>query len=108
MYVLLEPNSFSTSLHKSRDISSDDMFANVHSAKPTAYMFEWFISLTKDISPIQKLDRTVENTYFLSELVTSVNTSWFSSSKSIIPRYPSLLSANLGLATSLRHSIWPK
>lgn len=45
MYVLLLPRSFSTSLARSRDISSDEMFAKVHSARPTAYMFEWFISL---------------------------------------------------------------
>jgi hypothetical protein len=40
MYVLLEPSSFSISLAKSRDISSDAMFANVHNARPTAYIFE--------------------------------------------------------------------
>lgn len=39
MYVLLDPRSFSISLAKSRDISSDAMFANVHSASPTAYIF---------------------------------------------------------------------
>lgn len=33
--------------------------------------------------------------YFLRELVTSVNTSWFSSSNSIIPKYPNRLSVNL-------------
>ena len=44
-------------------------------------------------------------TYFFNELVTNVNTSWLSSSNSIIPRYPSRLSAKRGLATSLRHSI---
>jgi len=37
-----------------------------------------------------------------------VRTSWFSSSSSIVPRYPSLLSAKRGDANSLRHSIWPK
>ena len=45
MYVLLDPNSFSISLARSRDISSDAMLANVHSASPTAYIFEWFMSL---------------------------------------------------------------
>lgn len=45
MYVLLEPSSFSISLARSRDISSDAMLANVHSARPTAYMLEWFMSL---------------------------------------------------------------
>jgi hypothetical protein len=47
MYVLLDPNNFSISLARSRDISSDDMFAKVHNASPTAYMFEWFISLVE-------------------------------------------------------------
>jgi len=50
----------------------------------------------------------IKNTHFLREFVTRVRTSWLSSSNSMIPRYPNLLSANLGLATSLRHSIWPK
>lgn len=45
MYVLLDPRSFSISLARSRDISSDAMFAKVHNASPTAYMFEWFMSL---------------------------------------------------------------
>ena len=45
MYVLLEPNSFSISFAKSRDISSEAISANVHKARPTAYMFVWFISL---------------------------------------------------------------
>ena len=45
MYVLLDPRSFSISLARSRDISSDAMLANVQSANPTAYMFEWFMSL---------------------------------------------------------------
>jgi hypothetical protein len=49
MYVLLLPKSFSISLDKSLDISSDEMLAKVHSASPTAYMFEWFISLA--VSP---------------------------------------------------------
>ena len=40
MYVLLLPSSFSISFARSLDISSDEMFANVHSANPTAYMFE--------------------------------------------------------------------
>jgi hypothetical protein len=40
MYVLLDPSSFSISLARSRDISSEAMFANVHSARPTAYMLE--------------------------------------------------------------------
>jgi len=47
MYVLLDPRSFSISLARSRDISSDAMFANVHNARPTAYIFEWFISLRR-------------------------------------------------------------
>lgn len=47
-------------------------------------------------------------TYFLSELVTSVRTSWFSSSSSMVPRYPRRLSAKRGEASSFRHSIWPK
>jgi hypothetical protein len=34
-------------LARSRDISSEEMFAKVHSARPTAYMFEWFISLRR-------------------------------------------------------------
>ena len=46
--------------------------------------------------------------YFCNEFVTRVNTSWFSSNSSIVPRYPNLLSANRGEARSLRHSIWPK
>lgn len=45
MYVLLLPKSFSISFARSLDISSDEMFANVHNANPTAYMFEWFMSL---------------------------------------------------------------
>jgi hypothetical protein len=45
MYVLLEPSSFSISFARSRDISSDAMFANVQSASPHAYMFGWFMSL---------------------------------------------------------------
>lgn len=40
--------------------------------------------------------------------MTKVRTSWFSSSSSIVPRYPSLLSAKRGDANNLRHSIWPK
>jgi len=50
----------------------------------------------------------IGNTHFLREFVTRVRTSWLSSSSSMIPKYPNRLSANLGLATSLRHSIWPK
>ena len=46
--------------------------------------------------------------YFCKELVTSVNTSWFSSSSNIVPKYPSLLSAKRGDASSFRHSICPK
>lgn len=45
MYVLLEPRSFSISFARSRDISSDAIFANVHRPRPTTYMFEWFKSL---------------------------------------------------------------
>ena len=45
MYVLLDPRSFSISLARSRDISSDAMLANAHKASPTAYMLEWFMSL---------------------------------------------------------------
>lgn len=48
MYVLLDPRSFSISLAKSRDISSEAMFAKVHNARPTAYMLEWFISLSTE------------------------------------------------------------
>lgn len=44
-------------------------------------------------------------THFFSELVTNVRTSWFSSRRSMVPRYPSLLSEKRGEATSLRHSI---
>lgn len=44
-------------------------------------------------------------TYFFSELVMRRWVSWFSSNNSIAPKYPSLLSANLGEATSFRHSI---
>lgn len=40
MYVLLLPSSFSISLQRSRDISSDEMLAKVHKASPTAYMLE--------------------------------------------------------------------
>jgi hypothetical protein len=47
MYVLLLPSSFSISLHRSRDISSDEILAKVQSARPTAYMLEWFMSLRK-------------------------------------------------------------
>lgn len=46
--------------------------------------------------------------HFLREFVTSVKTSWFSSNSNMVPRYPNRLSANLGEASSLRHSIWPK
>lgn len=52
--------------------------------------------------------RDIGNTHFLREFVTRVRTSWLSSNSSMIPKYPNRLSANLGLATSLRHSIWPK
>ena len=45
MYVLLDPRSFSISLAKSRDISSDAISAKVQRARPTAYMFVWFMSL---------------------------------------------------------------
>ncbi len=45
IYVLELPRSFSTSLTRSRDISSPAMLANVQSARPTAYMLEWFMSL---------------------------------------------------------------
>ena len=51
---------------------------------------------------------TCTETHFFKELVTSVRTSWLSSSKSMIPRYPRRLSVKRGLATSFRHSIWPK
>ena len=40
IYVLLDPNSFSISLHKSLAISSDAMFAKVQRARPTAYILE--------------------------------------------------------------------
>ena len=46
--------------------------------------------------------------HFFKEFVTRVRTSWFSSSSSIVPKYPNLLSAKRGDANSLRHSIWPK
>lgn len=45
MYVLLEPSSFSISLARSRDISSDAMLAKVQRPRPTTYILEWFISL---------------------------------------------------------------
>jgi len=45
MYVFPEPKSFSTSLARSRDISSEAILAKVHNASPTAYRLEWFISL---------------------------------------------------------------
>lgn len=53
-------------------------------------------------------NKRISTAHFFSELVTSINTSWFSSSSNMMPKYPSRLSLNLGLATSLRHSIWPK
>ena len=40
--------------------------------------------------------------------MTRVRTSWFSSRRSIVPRYPNRLSANRGDARSLTHSICPK
>lgn len=48
------------------------------------------------------------DTYFFNEFVNRVRTSCFSSKSNMIPRYPRRLSPNRGLATSFRHSIWPK
>jgi hypothetical protein len=62
MYVLLEPNNFSTSFARSRDISSEAISANVQRARPTAYMFVWFISLQKDMSASPVLNE--QNTLF--------------------------------------------
>ena len=45
MYVLEEPRSFSISFARSLDISSEAISAKVQRARPTAYIFEWFISL---------------------------------------------------------------
>lgn len=50
MYVLLEPNNFSTSFARSRDISSEAISANVQRARPTAYILVWFISLKARVS----------------------------------------------------------
>ena len=47
IYVLLDPSSFSISFAKSRDISSDAISAKVQRARPTAYMFVWFMSLAR-------------------------------------------------------------
>lgn len=58
--------------------------------------------------PVSRSSIGVAWTHFFREFVTKVRTSWFSSSSSIVPRYPSLLSAKRGDANSLRHSIWPK
>src|SRR6202035_5766725 len=52
--------------------------------------------------------KVVYGHYFCKELVTRVRTSWFSSRRSIVPRYPRRLSANRGEASNLTHSIWPK
>lgn len=46
--------------------------------------------------------------YFFSELVTRVNTSWFSSRSRLVARCPNRLSAKRGDANSLMHSICPK
>lgn len=46
--------------------------------------------------------------YFLSELVTRVSTSWFSSRSKLVARCPRRLSANRGEARSFKHSICPK
>ena len=43
-----EPRSFSISLQRSLDISSDEMLAKVQRASPTAYMLEWFMSLEEE------------------------------------------------------------
>jgi hypothetical protein len=85
MYVLLDPSNFSISFTRSRDISSEAMFANVQSASPTAYILEWFMSLGNESISLGRQDAGIE-THFFKELVTSVSTSWLSSSKSMIPR----------------------
>ena len=72
IYVLLDPSSFSISLARSRDISSDEMFANVQRARPTAYIFEWFMSL-RGVNDAHETNR--RHTYFFSEFVTNVRTS---------------------------------
>lgn len=103
--MLLLPSNFSISLHRSLDISSDEILANVQSANPTAYMLEWFISLPSQSRRHAAGEIGGGRTHFLSEFVTSVKTSVLSSSRSMMPRYPNRLSLNLGLATSFRHSI---
>jgi hypothetical protein len=85
MYVLLDPSNFSISFTRSRDISSEAMLANVQSASPTAYILVWFMSLGNAKVRGDYPDAGT-GTHFFKELVTSVRTSWLSSSKSIIPR----------------------
>lgn len=45
IYVLELPSSFSTSEHRSRAISEEEMFPKVHSARPTTYILLWLRSL---------------------------------------------------------------
>lgn len=45
IYMLELPSSFSTSEHKSRDISAEAMLPIVQRANPTMYMLAWFRSL---------------------------------------------------------------
>lgn len=54
------------------------------------------------------LKEGTSSAYFCSEFVTSVRTSWFSSSNRLVARWPNRLSAKRGEASSFRHSIWPK
>lgn len=50
IYVLELPISFSTSEHKSRAISDEEMLPIVHRAKPTTNMLLWFKSLENGFS----------------------------------------------------------
>lgn len=73
---MLDPRSFSISLARSRDISSDAMLAKVHKANPTAYMLEWFMSLVRDVFLILGSGSGYARvTHFFNELVTRVRTS---------------------------------
>lgn len=50
MYMLELPSNFSTSEHRSRDISAEAIFPIVQRAKPTMYMLAWFRSLEDEES----------------------------------------------------------
>mmetsp|Transcript_34608 Transcript_34608/g.102731 ORF Transcript_34608/g.102731 Transcript_34608/m.102731 type:complete len:230 (+) Transcript_34608:866-1555(+) len=89
-YGLLDSISRSMSGVRSRAIAGEPTFPSAASARPVVY---WLVLWLRS---------------FLSELVTSMSTSWRSSSSTMRPRYPMRFSAYPFAAISFRVSICPK